>query len=149
MLTISIYMLYAEASEIYALQTTVDNKLPIALISPLRISRNETSDVSYGGFIFKYRWLYHCVDLVRGDGYRQNFVMNCISQACSKYVILINILRPMDAISQTTFSNAFAWMKMYAFWIRFHWSLFLGGHINNNPALAPTRRQTIIQTNDG
>ena len=30
----------------------------------------------------------------------------------------------MDAISQTTFSNAFSWMKMYQFRLRFHWSLF-------------------------
>ena len=29
------------------------------------------------------------------------------------------------AVSQTTFSNAFYWMKMYEFWFRFHWSLFL------------------------
>ena len=29
------------------------------------------------------------------------------------------------AISQTTFSNAFSWMKMYEFCLRFHWSLFL------------------------
>ena len=28
-------------------------------------------------------------------------------------------------ISQTTFSNAFSWMKMYEFILRFHWSLFL------------------------
>ena len=33
-------------------------------------------------------------------------------------------LRQMDAIFQTTFSNAFSWMKMYEFWLRFHWSLF-------------------------
>ena len=31
----------------------------------------------------------------------------------------------MAAISQTTFSNAFFWMKMYEFGLRFHWSLFL------------------------
>ena len=30
----------------------------------------------------------------------------------------------IDAISQTTFSNAFSWMKMYEFRLRFHWSLF-------------------------
>ena len=30
----------------------------------------------------------------------------------------------MAAISQTTFSNAFSWMKMYKFRLRFHWSLF-------------------------
>ena len=32
----------------------------------------------------------------------------------------------MDAISQTTFSNAFSWMKIYKFRLRFHWSLFPG-----------------------
>ena len=31
----------------------------------------------------------------------------------------------MAAISQTTFSNAFSWMKMYEFRLRFHLSLFL------------------------
>ena len=31
----------------------------------------------------------------------------------------------MAAISQTTFSNAFSWMKMYECWLRFQWSLFL------------------------
>ena len=31
----------------------------------------------------------------------------------------------MATIFQTTFSNAFSWMKMYEFRLRFHWSLFL------------------------
>ena len=31
----------------------------------------------------------------------------------------------MAAIFQMTFSNAFPWMKVYEFWLRFHWSLFL------------------------
>ena len=30
----------------------------------------------------------------------------------------------MAAIFQTTFSNAFSWMKIFTFWLRFHWSLF-------------------------
>ena len=30
----------------------------------------------------------------------------------------------MDAISQTTFSNAFSWMKIIEFRLKFHWSLF-------------------------
>ena len=30
------------------------------------------------------------------------------------------------AISQTTLSNAYSWMKMLEFWLRFHWSLLLG-----------------------
>ena len=32
----------------------------------------------------------------------------------------------MDAISQTTFSNGFSWMKMYEFRLTFHCSLLLG-----------------------
>ena len=38
----------------------------------------------------------------------------------------VNSLRPrqMDAISQTTFSNAFSWMKMLEFRLKFHWRLF-------------------------
>ena len=38
----------------------------------------------------------------------------------------INSLRPrqMDAISQTTFSNAFSWMKMFEFRLKFHWIWF-------------------------
>ena len=32
----------------------------------------------------------------------------------------------MAAISQTTFSNAFSWMKMYEFRLKFHWTLFPG-----------------------
>ena len=31
----------------------------------------------------------------------------------------------MAAISQTTFQDAFSWMKMHEFRLRFHWSLFL------------------------
>ena len=31
----------------------------------------------------------------------------------------------MDAISQTTFSNAFSWKKLFEFRLKFHWSLFL------------------------
>ena len=31
----------------------------------------------------------------------------------------------MDAISQTTFSNAFSWLKMFEIQLKFHWSLFL------------------------
>ena len=31
----------------------------------------------------------------------------------------------MATVSKTTFSNAFSWMKMYEFWLKSHWSLFL------------------------
>ena len=39
---------------------------------------------------------------------------------------LTHLLRDkMAVISQTTFSNAFSWMKKFEFWLKFHWSLFL------------------------
>ena len=41
----------------------------------------------------------------------------------------------MAVIFQTTFSNAFPWMKMNDFRLRFHWSLFPKGRINNIPSL--------------
>ena len=40
----------------------------------------------------------------------------------------------MAAIFQTTYSNAFSWIKMHEFCLRFYWSLFLVP-INNIPAL--------------
>ena len=60
----------------------------------------------------------------------------------------------MAAISQATFSNAFCSVKMYGFWLRFLWSLFLSfeltisQHCSDN-GMTPTRRQAIIWTNDG
>ena len=41
----------------------------------------------------------------------------------------------MAAIFQTTYSNAFSWMKMHEFRLRFHWSLFPKGPINKISAL--------------
>ena len=35
----------------------------------------------------------------------------------------------MAAIFQTAFSNAFLWMKMYKFWLIFHWGLFPRVHL--------------------
>ena len=40
----------------------------------------------------------------------------------------------MDAVSQTTFSNAFSWMKMFEFRLKFT-VIFSKGPINNIPAL--------------
>ena len=53
-------------------------------------------------------------------------------------------------ISQTTSSNAFSWMKMYEFLLRFHWSLFLRfelkrySSIGPDNGLAPTRRRICV-----
>ena len=60
----------------------------------------------------------------------------------------------MADIFQTTFSNAFSWMTMLEFRLRFDWSLFPRVHyqyssIGSDNGLAPIRRQAIIWTNDG
>ena len=34
-------------------------------------------------------------------------------------------LEKMAVISQTIFSNAFSWIKIFVFWLKFHWRLFL------------------------
>ena len=66
----------------------------------------------------------------------------------------INPLRPRKktAISQTTFSNEFSWMKIYKFRLTFHWSLFpwiqLTIFHDSDNGLVPARRQAIIWTND-
>ena len=41
----------------------------------------------------------------------------------------------MAAIMQTVFSDAFSQMKIFVFWLKFRWSLFLSGPIDNNDTL--------------
>ena len=57
-------------------------------------------------------------------GLQQMFIYTMYQ--CSASVPL-NTLRPrqLGTISQTTFSNAFSWMKMFELRLRFHWSLIL------------------------
>ena len=45
-----------------------------------------------------------------------------------RHLRYFNSLRPrqMDTISQMTFSDAFSWMKMFEFRLKFHWNLFPG-----------------------
>ena len=69
-------------------------------------------------------------DLVKSSHIITNF-STCVWYAIYPFRNLgwvpFNTLRPrqMDAISQTTFSSAFSWMKMFEFRLKFHWSLFL------------------------
>ena len=55
-----------------------------------------------------------------------SMILNLCMVYSVPYMGMVNTLRPrqMDAISQTTFSNAFSWMKMFEFRLKFHWSLF-------------------------
>ena len=62
-----------------------------------------------------------------GSAHRQLQVSPCLRmQGRQKVYFLTHWGRDkMATISQTTFSNAFSWMKLYEFRLRFHWSLFL------------------------
>ena len=60
----------------------------------------------------------------------------------------------MATISQTTLSNAFSWIEMLEFRLKFPLSLFpmvqlQYSSIGLDNGLAPTRRQAIIRTSDG
>ena len=62
----------------------------------------------------------------------------------------------MFAVSQTTLLNAFSWMKLLEFRLRFYWSLFIRVQLTIIQhwfrycnGLAPVRRQAIIWSNDG
>ena len=61
-------------------------------------------------------------------------IMLAVIGVVSVWLVWLDTLTPlpldkMAAISQTTFSNAFSLMKIYWFWLRFHWSLFLMVHL--------------------
>ena len=50
-------------------------------------------------------------------------------------IIQTNNASPLDkmsAISQTTFSNVFSWMKRFVFWFEFHWKSFLGVQLSKS-----------------
>ena len=60
-------------------------------------------------------------------GLRPNSMIYCIVSPQMSILQLTHWGRDkMAATSQTTFSNAFSWVKMYEFGLKLHWSLFLG-----------------------
>ena len=53
------------------------------------------------------------------------FLLHILHHAQRKWLLLTHWGRDkMTVIFQTTFSNAFSWMKMCKFWLTFHWRLF-------------------------
>ena len=77
----------------------------------------------------------------------------CVLLRLWKYQMLTSSpLNKMTAISQMVWSGTFSWMKSFAFWLKFHRSLFSGSNwqwpsIGLDDGLAPYRRQAIICTN--
>ena len=91
---------------------------------------------------FEEYWRSHWIPLSKGQYCGQRFhVMTSSFRAsyhgcwCQWLMKLIHWVRDkMPDISQTTWSNAFSWMKLYEFRFIFHW-LFSKGPINNISAL--------------
>ena len=86
-------------------------------------------------FLFWKSWINSSFELL---GLRVCFAHQIMTQKCYSYHIMYHGTVPhvaqvlthwgrdkMAAIFQTSFSNAFSWMKMYEFRLKFHWCLFL------------------------
>ena len=78
----------------------------------------------------------------------------CLLTFWNKHPILTHWGRDKtDGIWQTTVSNAISWMKIFEFWLKFHWNLFLKVQLTIfwlglDNGLEPNRWQAIIWTND-
>ena len=80
------------------------------------------------------QWRKHCQTSVYSLNMISSLNMICTKPNCSNIRWILCVLRSntintlrtrqMNAISQTTFSNGFSWMKMFEFRLKFHWSLF-------------------------
>ena len=82
-------------------------------------------------FMLDLNTLWYLTREMHSNGNNRQENMNCVAISWDVlrmrlHNTVVNSLRPrqMDAISQTTFSNAFSWMKMFEFRLKFHWSLF-------------------------
>ena len=90
-------------------------------------------DVCVWSFVSNFAsWWYVCVEGASGDCLQPVTSGDVFtSSLCMKHIVpkmrSVNIFwaETKFSISQTTFSQAFSWMKMYEIWLRFHWSLFL------------------------
>ena len=79
---------------------------------------------------YSINWIYKN-DITTNAMFKDTFSLIYPTSICLYYSYdlissTFNTLRPrqMDAISQTTLSNAFSWMKMCELRLKFHWSLF-------------------------
>ena len=95
------------------------------------IPGTKASDAELWCFLWSAPWINSWVNnREAGDLRRHRAQYDVIVMALYKYDVLSSALThwgrdQIDAISQTTFSNAFSRMKMNEFRLRFHWSLFL------------------------
>ena len=79
-------------------------------------------------FVFYYRAVSFMNLLFRMAGIIPSFWLNSLAESlfCKSLCYLTHWGRDnMAAISQTTLSNAFSWIKMLEFRLKYHWSLFI------------------------
>ena len=101
------------------------------------LSTNSTAILSDVCFLIWIEWRISCSDIF-SEGILQFLTWErrldyCISvqmyiHVCGMLVVraLTHLDRAkMAAVSKTTLSNAFSWMKMLEFWLRIHWNLLL------------------------
>ena len=84
----------------------------------------------YNSFLWSDDKRLNCNRKILNCGWK-NCQWNALQIISNFQYILLTVLThwgldEIDAILQTTFSNAFSWMKMYEFRLRFHWNLFPG-----------------------
>ena len=71
------------------------------------------------------QWLWFIVIYLHSNSTFENVVCKMEIIALKLWCVNSSHLYKMATISQTTFWNAFSWMKMFVFCFKFHWSLFL------------------------
>ena len=89
------------------------------------ISKSEINLPSIEVYLLKWmKWMLEMICLHQWWFHSEQFICKSmfVTKACR---CLTHWGRDkMDTLSQTTFSSAFCWMKMFEFRIKFHWSLF-------------------------
>ena len=75
----------------------------------------------------------HCNNVNKVQASKMSISVVYVDSTCITFRVTLNEIKlthwgrdKMAAIFQKTFSNGFSWMKIYEFWLTFHWSLFLG-----------------------
>ena len=96
------------------------------------------------------------LSLVQGSSVVKSLMLSLYLLVCLQWIRSLPHWgqEKMDSIFQMAFSNAFSWMKIYKFWLKFLRIWFLMVQltiysIGSDNGLVPARRQAIVWTNYG
>ena len=108
---------------------TLRNKLEIQI--PIKDMPFERMHVKMSIILSRPEECWHIKGLTKWMPFWNAFLeRRFFKKFCTKLIEVCSLTHwgrdKMDAISQTTFSSAFSSMKMFEFWLKFHWSLFVG-----------------------